>query len=219
MFPTLAHHPGPVLSGAVLGLLAAGLVLLYRAPAAEHSELHQFSNSSVNEVNHLRDLAAITLHSDVVIRGLVREVRPGAEFGRDGIDRVHYAVLSVEVSSVVSAPRPGVAARGDIIEVDFFLGGSSDVSSLREAFLGVDGLWFLLDKEAEARRLGLTGAAAERDRGLYMLTNSQGLVVESEGKTHAPLAHPSFDDGAYFEAVEGKSLPDVVALARAALDP
>jgi hypothetical protein len=150
----------------------------------------------------------------LVVLGVITGVEPGREYGRVGIDRVYTAVASLRITAVVSSGMDESHREGDVVKIDFFLGANPDVGAFGESIRGGSGLWFLLDKALEAERLGLEGDLVEQERGLFMLSSSQGLVIESVGEAALPLAERSFDNTALFDAIEGRSLQEVVAHVR-----
>ncbi len=174
-----------IISAAVLGSICAVLVAIgYEATKEdERPTLASISGrTAVNEVKYFTSLEDMTNASDLIVIGRVSEVRDGRTFGREGLDKVAYIVAVLEVEDVI-----GGHLDGNTVLIDIFAGSSNEAQPLKDAFVGVSGMWFLTDKHSEALRLGLTGELVDREAGLFMLVNSQGLVVRSGDKAATPL--------------------------------
>jgi len=158
-------------------------------------------------------LAAIGDASDLVVLGTLTGIRPGRDVEVTETKETEYqATITVRVDEVLKG-RPVEAAAG-ALQVEFLLAfspGSYDPWA-KSAPIGDRVVLFLVNKGAEATRLGLAPDAPGWGVDYYTVRNGQGFVRDAGGTSQVkPDADP------WLLALSGRPFDEVVSEVRATL--
>ncbi|MEX0782446.1 MAG: hypothetical protein WD557_07340 [Dehalococcoidia bacterium] len=153
-----------------------------------------------NEVHHFSSLEEMTGEADLIVEGEVERVERGREFGQPGIARVYFVTAYIRLERTYAGTAPGKE-----VPLEIFVGDGSGVEPFIEGFPGTRGLWFLFQKDAEAKRLG----TMVEGLGFYMLVSSQGLVAEVNGTAENAFGEESDDPDSVFASTDGRAFSAV----------
>jgi hypothetical protein len=181
------------LSVGILASLFAFTVLDRRGSSVDlellRSQFLGYGAHALLEAHYYTDLATMTRESDVVVVGRVVSVESGGGRGPDHI-RMYRAHVTVQVDEVLFDGADAGITEGATVVVSIPTGRVSDVTPARQAFEGLQAVWFLFDQELESLRINYSSEDAALNRGLYMLVSSQGLVANDRGVAVNVAAHP-----------------------------
>jgi hypothetical protein len=135
------------------------------------------------EVEPAGNLAEMTDAADAVVVGTIARVSPGRVFGGKSGRPLHYAALSVEVSSLLAGSVEGAQLT---LEVPLFDGPDS-IESL-EAAVGLEAIFFLRAKiDGPFYRLSNFGAVVANEDGRAVTTDGPTAIEELAGRPFAEI--------------------------------
>ena len=153
----------------------------HSASTASLRNLYGTAGSAV-EARRYTELATMVDESAVVVVGAVESVelfrvyQPGS---------VTTTEVTIRASEVLADNKSLGVRPGDLVRLELPAPHSDGVGEVRDAFLGHEFMWFLLDQESEWIRAGASAEKIAEYAGMYILVSSQGLVLNDGGRSLA----------------------------------
>jgi len=169
-------------------------------------------------VESYEDLASMSESSDLVVRGHIRNIDLGRQFGElvpewpnpeEGF--VHYANATLVIDDVLGGPV--AAAKGDSLVLELFLPSRDRLDILQDKSTGETGIYWLRNKGVTAAMLGKPRDVVRSETQFWRLISFEGVIRDFDGAAVPPIGA----DEMFVESIKDRSFTSVESATREVL--
>lgn len=209
----IAVHRFAIACGAVLAVAALLLWTVGAGSANEHQRSDAFWTAAyvrALEVEHYETTAALIEAADAVVVGRIADAVPGRVFGDPSEAAAFYVSATLQIDEVLR----GDLSEGTAVTLELLVPREEEMPGMVASVPTERTIFFLRNKGAEARTLGLPVDVQAAEAPFYRLVMLTSYLREFDGAVHVGLG----TEDEFLLALEGKNFDALVDQLRTSSD-